>query len=101
MNVDKFTLRPSRKQRGWPTTISFFLFSLAETYGRRTVAVILSGLDCDGSVALKTIKGAGGLTFAQSNAKFKDMPKNAVETGYVDFVLPASEIAAKLLELNA
>jgi chemotaxis response regulator CheB len=68
MNVDKFTLRPSRKQRGWPATITHFLFSLAEVYGRRAVAVILSGMDRDGTAALKTIKGAGGITFAQSKA---------------------------------
>ena len=101
MNVDNFTLRPRRKQRGWPVTITHFLFSLAEAYGRRAVAVILSGLDCDGSAALKTIKAVGGITFAQSNAKFDDMPKNAVATGYVDFILHPSEIAATLLKLNA
>jgi two-component system, chemotaxis family, CheB/CheR fusion protein len=101
MNVDKFTLRPTGKPSGWPATISHFLFSLADAYGRRAVAVILSGLSRDGSAALKTVKGAGGITFAQSNAKFDDMPKNAVGTGYVDFILPPSEIAAKLLKLKA
>jgi two-component system CheB/CheR fusion protein len=101
MNVDKFTLRPTRRRHGWPATISHFLFSLAGAYGRHAVAVILSGLDGDGSAALKTIKGAGGITFAQSNAKFGDMPKNAVGTGYVDFILPPSEIAVTLLKLNA
>jgi chemotaxis response regulator CheB len=29
------------------------------------------------------------------------MPKNAAATGYVDFILPPSAIAAKLLKLNA
>jgi two-component system, chemotaxis family, CheB/CheR fusion protein len=101
MNADKFTLRPLRRQRGWPATISFFLFSLADAYGRRAVAIILSGLGSDGSAALKTVKGAGGITFAQSDAKFSDMPKNAAATGYVDFILPPSAIAAKLLKLNA
>ena len=55
---------------GWPKTINIFLCSLAETAGQRAVAVILSGLDGDGSAALKAIKAAGGLTFAQSDAAY-------------------------------
>jgi hypothetical protein len=41
------------------------------------------------------------MTFAQSNAEFKDMPRHAVETGHVDFILSPAEIASKLLELNS
>ena len=100
VNNNRFALQPPRKPRGWPITISILLLSLAEAYGQRAIAVILSGLDHDGTVALKAIKAAGGKTFAQSNAKFDDMPRHAIETGYVDFVLPPVEIAQKLLELN-
>ena len=63
---------------GWPKTINIFLCSLAETAGQRAVAVILSGLDGDGSAALKAIKAAGGLTFAQSDAAYDSMPRSAV-----------------------
>jgi len=97
---DQFSLQPPRKPFGWPITISVFLLSLAEAYGQRAIAVILSGLDHDGSTALKPIKAAGGTTFAQSNAAFSDMPHNAVETGHVDFILSPVEIGQKLLELN-
>ena len=97
VNADKFTLRPSLKPRGWPITITLFLRSLAEACGPRAIAVILSGMDHDGSAALRDIKAAGGRTFAQSNAKFSDMPQHALETGYVDFILPPAEIAKALL----
>ena len=100
VNNNEFALQPPRKPRGWPITISIFLLSLAEAYGQRAIAVILSGLDHDGSTALKPIKAAGGTTFAQSNAAFSDMPHNAVETGHVDFILSPAEIAQKLVELN-
>jgi two-component system CheB/CheR fusion protein len=96
-----FALQAPRKQRGWPTTISVFMLSLAAAYGQRAIAVILSGLGHDGSTALKAIKAAGGMTFAQFNAEFGDMPRNAVETGHVDFILPPAEIARTLLELNS
>lgn len=76
-----------------------FLCSLAEATGQRAVAVILSGLDGDGSAALKAIKAAGGLTFAQSDASFDSMPRHAVETGHIDYLLPATEIAKALLAL--
>lgn len=94
-----FHLRTTSRPPGWPKTINIFLSSLAETVGKRAVAVILSGLDGDGSAALKAIKGAGGLTFAQSDAAYDSMPRSAVETGHIDHLMPAVEIAKPLLAL--
>lgn len=94
-----FHLRTTPEPRGWPKTINLFLFSLAESIGPRAVAVILSGLDGDGSAALRTIKVVGGITFAQSDAIVKSMPREAVETGHVDYFLPAAEIARALKAL--
>lgn len=94
-----FHLRTTERPPGWPKSISIFLCSLSETIGPRAVAVILSGLDHDGSAALKSIKDAGGMTFAQSDASYDDMPRHAVETGHIDYLLPAAEIAKALLAL--
>lgn len=94
-----FHLRTVVRPRGWPKTINVFLSSLAEVSGARAVAVILSGLDGDGSAALQAIKDEGGETFAQSDAAFDSMPRAAVETGHVDHLLPASAIAEALIEL--
>jgi chemotaxis response regulator CheB len=96
---NRFYLRERSKPYGWPTTISIFLCSLAEVIGQRTVAVIVSGMDGEGSSALKAIKAAGGITFAQSDAAHASMPRNAVETGCVDFMLPSAEIAKALANL--
>ena len=98
---NEFALRPPRKSSGWPITISVFMLSLAEAYGQRAIAVILSGMDHDGSAALKAIKAAGGITLAQSDALFEDMPRHAIETGHVDLILSPAEIAKALLKLNA
>ena len=94
-----FHLRATSRPPGWPKTINIFLCSLAETAGQRAVAVILSGLDGDGSAALKAIKAAGGLTFAQSDAAYDSMPRSAVQTGHVDYLMPAVEIAKALSAL--
>ncbi len=96
-----FHLRTISRPPGLPMTINIFLCSLAETVGQRAVAVILSGLDHDGSAALKAIQDAGGVTFAQSDASFDDMPRHAVETGHIDYLLPASKIGEALSALES
>lgn len=94
-----FHLRTTAGPPAWPKTISLFLFSLAEALGSRAVAVILSGMDHDGSAALQAIKAAGGITFAQSNPAYDSMPRHAMETGYVDCLLSSAQIGQALLVL--
>jgi two-component system CheB/CheR fusion protein len=103
MDGDAFRLSPLGKPSGWPKNISIFLQSLAEDRQKRAIAVILSGYDSDGAAALAAIKRAGGLVFAQDfqTAKQPDMPKSAVETGWVDRLLPPAEIAAQLERIGA
>jgi two-component system, chemotaxis family, CheB/CheR fusion protein len=99
INGGKFDLKITAGPKSLPTTISSFLLSLSEAYGYRVVAVILSGMEQDGSTALKAIKASGGMTFAQSNPTYASMPQNAIATGHIDFVLPPAEIAQALLNL--
>ncbi len=103
MTLDRMTfcLRKTPGPPGWPKTINVFLYSLAQAVHERTVAVILSGLDGDGSAALQAVKAAGGLTFAQSDARFASMPQSAIETGHIDYMLPALDIARALTALAA
>ncbi len=81
-----------------PHVIDHFLHSLAEDQGQRAVGVILSGADTDGTLGLKAISDAGGLTFAQEpmSAKFDSMPRSAATTGVADHVLTPAEIAKEL-----
>lgn len=75
-------------------------YSLAEGLGERSVGVILSGTDGDGTVGAQRIKAVGGVTFAQdASAQFDGMPQSAIEHGTVDFVLSPKEIASKLVEI--
>jgi len=76
----------------------FLLQSLA-SMGSRAACVILSGTGADGSVGLKAIKEMGGLVIAQKpeEAGFDGMPRSAIATGAVDFVLPVVEIPAALV----
>ncbi len=77
--------------------------SLAEECGDAAVGVVLSGADSDGSDGIQAIKQAGGITFAQApeSARVPSMPRSAIETGCVDFVMPPNEIARELVRLAA
>ena len=81
--------------------IDHFLRSLAEDLGSRAIGVILSGTASDGTLGLQAVKAEGGITFAQDtkSAKYGDMPRNAVASGCVDFVLSPEGIARELMRI--
>jgi len=91
-------LSPREKLYGKYMPGDAFFTSLAIDRGHKAIAVVLSGGDGDGSLGLKAIKAAGGMTFAQcqDTAKFDSMPNTAVATGNVDFVMPPQKIAEEL-----
>ena len=99
----EFCLRSISKAYGWPDVITVFFRSVVRHWDGTLIAVIVSGLDADGSDALKEIKAAGGVTIAQKpeTAEWSDMPESAIKTGYVDYVLPVEEIAQKILQISA
>jgi two-component system CheB/CheR fusion protein len=77
--------------------IDLFFRSLAEARRHLAVGVVLSGTATDGTLGVRAIKGAGGITFAQDDsARQTSMPHSAIADGFVDFVLPPQEIAAEL-----
>jgi len=74
------------------TPVDFFFRTLAEAYGPKAVAVVLSGTGPDGSSGVKRIKENGGLAIVQepAEAEYEDMPRNSVATGLVDYVVSVS-----------
>ncbi len=79
--------------------IDHFLGSLAEDQTTKAIGIILSGNGTDGTIGLKAISDAGGLTFAQEpeSAKYESMPRNAAATGVADHILSPREIAEELV----
>ena len=84
--------------RGQRLPIDFFFRALARDQQEMAAGVVLSGMGSDGTLGLRAIKEAAGVTLVQSpsTAKFEAMPRSAVEAGLADFVLPAEEIASAL-----
>jgi two-component system chemotaxis response regulator CheB len=74
--------------------------SVAEAAGSRAVGVILTGMGADGAEGLLTMKKAGASTIAQDEATSVvfGMPKEAIDRGAVDVVLPLQRIAAAILQ---
>jgi two-component system CheB/CheR fusion protein len=91
------------ERHGARLPFDFFLRSLAAEYGERAVCVILSGTGADGSLGLKSVKEKGGLVIAQSpdEAGYDGMPRSAIMTGLVDFVLPVAKIPEVLIAHSA
>jgi two-component system CheB/CheR fusion protein len=82
--------------------INDFFLSLAENAGQQAIGVILSGTASDGTEGCRAIKAAGGITFAQDeeSAKYDSMPRNAVNAGCIDFILPPRDIARELAGIS-
>ncbi|MGB3293877.1 MAG: chemotaxis protein CheB [Phormidesmis sp.] len=98
---DRLKLTPRSPEQRKFMSIDIFFESLAKSCGTRAMGIVLSGLDGDGAQGLKAIKQSGGITFAQTEntAQYSDMPNSAVETGFVDFILPPHEIASELVSI--
>ncbi|MCR5451538.1 MAG: response regulator [Lachnospiraceae bacterium] len=78
--------------------IDIFFRSLAIAYENRSVAVIMSGTGSDGTNGIRSIKETNGMILVQApeSAKFDGMPRNAINTGFVDLVLKPDSIAREL-----
>jgi two-component system chemotaxis response regulator CheB len=75
--------------------------SAAEAYGRRALAVVLTGRLSDGTAGVQAVKRHGGRVIVQDpdTAVQPSMPWNALATGCVDHVLDLPRIADALVAL--
>jgi two-component system CheB/CheR fusion protein len=92
-------LTEPERGRGARYPIDHFFRSLAMDLGHKSVCVVLSGTGSDGTLGLRAIKEAGGLTIVQDpgQAKFDGMPRSAIETGLVDLVVRVEDMPRELL----
>jgi two-component system CheB/CheR fusion protein len=91
-------LLPTVAPHGLHLPIDFFFRSLALDQHERSIGIILSGTASDGTLGVRAIKGEGGLVMAQApqSAEYDGMPRSAIASGMVDYVLPAAEMLAQL-----
>ncbi|HEX5364941.1 MAG TPA: CheR family methyltransferase, partial [Gallionella sp.] len=79
--------------------IDGFLRSLSEDQADRAIGIILSGTGTDGTLGLRAILGAGGISLVQDpdTAKYEGMPSSAIKAGYATHVLPVEKMPEVLL----
>jgi len=79
--------------------VDFFFRSLSEDQGEKAIGIILSGTASDGTLGIKAIKGEGGMAMVQQpdTAKYDGMPRSAVETGLIDFILSVEKMPETLI----
>jgi two-component system, chemotaxis family, protein-glutamate methylesterase/glutaminase len=75
--------------------------SAAGAYGGRLAAVVLSGTQDDGSAGLVAVRRHGGVAIVQApwEARFPEMPRNAMESDDPQYVERAAEIGHTLSRL--
>jgi two-component system CheB/CheR fusion protein len=85
--------------RGQRLPIDFFFRSLARDQRERAICIVLSGSGSDGTQGLRAVKGEGGMAMAQDpdTTDYDGMPRSAIATGLVDYVLPPERMAAQLM----
>ncbi len=88
------------QRHGMRLPIDFFFRSMAEDQQEKALCAILSGTGTDGTLGLKAIKGNGGMVMAQSpeTAQFDGMPRSAIDTGMVDYIVPVDEMPDILIK---
>lgn len=85
--------------RGVRLPIDFFFRSLAQDQRDRAICIVLSGTGSDGTLGARAVKGEGGMVMAQTpaTAEYDGMPRSAIATGVVDFVLSPDQMMSKLI----
>jgi len=75
--------------------------SVAETFGSRSVGVLLTGMGKDGAVGLLEMKNRGAQTIAQDETSsiVFGMPKEAIALGAATRILPLQSIGPGILDL--
>jgi two-component system CheB/CheR fusion protein len=89
-------------ERAASAAIDVFFRTLAEAYRENAVCIVLSGMGTDGTLGLKAVKGANGFAIVQQpeNAQHDSMPRSAISTGVVDWILPVGRMPERLIEFR-
>ncbi len=94
-------LSKGAKMSGHRPSVDILFDSVAESYGSRCVATLLTGMGRDGASGMRRIHEGGGLTVAQDaeTCVVFGMPKAAINEGSVDVIAPIQSIGTELSRL--
>jgi len=92
-------IQPTAEDRYLPSADRLFA-SCAPIYGKRMMAVVLTGMGNDGKEGIIKVKEQGGVVLAESesSAVVYGMPREAAATGCVDRIVPLPGISQSILD---
>jgi len=100
--VERKTLihtEPRQESDKYVPSVDALMTSAVDLFKSKVLGVLLTGMGNDGKLGMKKIKESGGITIAESEetAVVFGMPKEAIQAGIVDKVLPISEISDEVI----
>ncbi|WP_371088112.1 CheR family methyltransferase [Variovorax sp. RCC_210] len=101
MNDGHLRATPGERAASGHVAIDVFFRTMAQVHEERAVCIVMSGTGSDGAVGLTAVKERGGIAVAQApdDAAHDGMPRAAIATGMIDFVLPAVEMPQRLIDI--
>ncbi|MCK6597886.1 MAG: chemotaxis response regulator protein-glutamate methylesterase [Bdellovibrionaceae bacterium] len=100
-NVSKIVITDDEPVNRHKPSVDYFFQSVAKQDYHKIVGVILTGMGADGARELLNLRKLGARTIAQNKETcvVYGMPREAVERGAAEFVLPLENIGDKIMEL--
>ena len=94
----KLELIPKSNRRTLNLPIDIFFNSLSDELEADAIGIVLTGTGSDGTRGICSIKEKGGMVFVQDphTSQFDGMPRSAISTGQVDYVLPIDHLVKEL-----
>jgi two-component system chemotaxis response regulator CheB len=95
---DVAVLNDEPRVNGHRPSVDVLFKSVAEEFGEKSIALLMTGMGDDGAQGLGLVKAAGGMTIAQSedSCVVFGMPKAGIERGYAVRVVPLDAMANTL-----
>lgn len=95
---NRVMLTKEELENGLRPSVSYLFRSVAETFGKNAVGVLLTGMGRDGARELKLMRDKGAITIAQDqeSSVVYGMPGEAVNLDAAMYVLPLDRIAPAL-----
>lgn len=89
-----------KERRTQRLAIDHMLRAVGDAYGAQSVGVLLAGPGRDGTVGLRALKAAGGLTLVQDpkTAGQAEMLRNAINAGVTDRILAVEAIPSAIVD---
>lgn len=99
VKAGRLRLSKPTEAQGRRLPVDHLFHSLGADQREKAIGIILSGTGSDGALGLKEIVAQGGIVLVQApeTAQYDGMPRSAMATGLVGYVLPIAKMPRVLL----